>query len=76
MRITCRYCKEENDVAPHLSNPRIFREENPQFCIVSHLAIVEALMVCPACGEILRETYKTEITHQDIINLALRKEIM
>jgi hypothetical protein len=76
MRITCRYCKEENDVAPYFHNPRIFREDNPQFCITTHLAIVEGLMVCPSCGEILREVYKTEITPQDITNLALRREIM
>lgn len=76
MKITCRYCKEESDVAPYFSNPRIVTEENPQFCIISHLAMVEGLMVCPFCGQILKEIYQTEITHKDIINLALRREIM
>lgn len=75
MRIICRYCKNTNDVTPYFSKPRIISEDNPQFSITAHLATVEALMVCPTCGQILKETYKTEITHQDIINLALRKEI-
>lgn len=76
MKITCRYCKEESDVTPYFSNPRIVREENPQFLTVYHLAMVEGLMVCPSCGQILKEFYQTEITHKDIIDLALRREIM
>lgn len=76
MRIICRHCKETNDVAPYFSNPHIIKEDNPQFLISTYLATVEALVVCPTCGQILKETYKTEITHQDIINLALRREIL
>ena len=76
MRITCRYCKDVIDVAPYFSNPCIIKEDNLLSLLTTYLATVEALMVCPTCGQILKETYKTEITHQDIINLALRREIL
>ena len=70
MRITCKYCKEEVDVALYFSDALITTEEN--FCegYTYYVARTRGRAICPVCGTTIDKSFNERITKRDIIKLA------
>ena len=74
MRITCRHCKEEIDVAMYFCNHIITKESS--FCdrYIEYEAAVTGKTICPCCGTEINERFSSTIYNDDIVRLAIGKE--
>lgn len=71
----CRYCGQEFEATPYFSNARIYVDEDPCLLTREYVAEVKGKMVCPYCGELIQHTFKASVNNEDIITLALGRNL-
>ena len=72
--LTCKKCKNEVTVNPHLYEAEILFEKDPVRFTSVYMARVRSEVICPDCGCHLYNIHSCPIRTSDIIELALRRE--
>lgn len=75
LRLTCKNCKEEVVVNPHLYDTTILVEEDPMHMRRGYTARVRSETICPRCGNHMYNYHTCPISTSDIVDLALRREV-
>jgi hypothetical protein len=73
INITCIRCKEDFTIAPYYRNTEIRSQSEMRSEAKYYTARTIAIAICPHCGEINSQSCESEITKQDIIDLAVRR---
>ena len=71
MKIECKNCKQIVDVSPYFYNIHISTHDDFDTFGPYYKAYVEGTVICPHCGCKIVELFSSEISHEDIIKLAL-----
>lgn len=75
LKLTCKNCKEEVVVNPHIYDATILVEEDPMRMNRGYTARVRSQTICPRCGYNMYGYHICPISTGDIIDLALRREV-
>lgn len=75
LKLTCKNCKEEVVINPHLYDAIITVEEDPLRLEREYTARVRSETICPRCGHHMYDYHTCPISTSDIIDLALRREV-
>lgn len=71
MKITCKRCKEEVEVAMYFFNKRIttkcYLPGDPE----EYHAVTFGRAICPCCGAEINEKFSSMISSKDIVQLAI-----
>ena len=75
LRLTCKNCKQEVIINPHLYDAMITIEEDPVHLKREYVAKVRSETICPSCGHHIYNYHNCPISTSDIIDFALRREV-
>ena len=73
MRITCNCCKEEVEVALYFYNQEIAVVDYFPSAEKGYRAATSAKAICPCCGVEINKRFASEISSNDIVQLAIGK---
>jgi hypothetical protein len=73
MRITCKCCKEEVEVALYFYNQKITVDSYAPTFTRYYRAMTSAKAICHCCGAEINESFSSEISSYDIVQLAIGK---
>ena len=75
MKVTCKSCKQEVDVALYFYDAHIQMVEDPVHFFNYSRALCRAKAICPCCGQEIQEYFEREIPKNTIIKLATGEEV-
>ena len=74
MKVTCKACKQEVEVALYFYDACIQKVEDPIQCLSYPKALCRAKAICPSCGQEIHEYFDKDISKKTIIKLATGEE--